>query len=180
MRIGRAACEVDLPRGNLHHEQQVVRHQSTSAQDLDRRELNRGQHVPIGLDEGRPRGLAFSIWCGLDAVFPNTLPTVWSQMRYPTFANAPQIQSYPRDGFFLAKRRINATITWRLRGPPTLFRLSPESHFLATSIGCHRKILQQQIVPDVCGEVIDDTIHRGCRQRRAVDYWDPYRVGVRE
>jgi site-specific DNA recombinase len=46
--------EMYAPLGNLHDRKQVVRDQATTAPDLDRGEVDRGQHVPMGLQKRLP------------------------------------------------------------------------------------------------------------------------------
>ena len=68
--LGCAPGEVSSPRGQFHDEQQIVRDQSTLRPDFDGREVDRGEDVPMRLDEGLPGGLSFSVRRRLDAVFP--------------------------------------------------------------------------------------------------------------
>jgi hypothetical protein len=49
---------VHPPRGHLHHEQDVVRHQAALRPDLHCREVDRAQHVPVGLQKRLPGRLS--------------------------------------------------------------------------------------------------------------------------
>ena len=55
MGAGRAAGEVHAPGSHFHDEQQVIGDQAPLGPDLDGREVDAGQHVPVGLDERFPR-----------------------------------------------------------------------------------------------------------------------------
>ena len=68
LRIGGTTGEVNPTTGDLHDEQQVERYQPALRPHLDRREIDGRQDVPVRLEKGRPRGLPFSFWRGLDAV----------------------------------------------------------------------------------------------------------------
>ena len=64
----RAAGEVDAAGLELHDEQQIEGDQAAFRPDFHRREVDGRQHVPVGLDEGRPRRLSLSLTCRFDAV----------------------------------------------------------------------------------------------------------------
>ena len=68
MRIRRATSEVNSARGHFHDEQQVVRDQSTLGPHFDGREVDRSQHIPMGFEKGRPRGLSLPIRSRFDSV----------------------------------------------------------------------------------------------------------------
>lgn len=66
--IHRDARQVNPPRLQFHHEQQVEGGQAPLGPDLDRGKVDRRQHVPVRLDKSRPRRLALSLGRWLDAV----------------------------------------------------------------------------------------------------------------
>ena len=55
-------------RGQFHDEEQVERDQAVGGPDFDRREIDRRQHVPMGLEKRLPGGLTLAIRGRLDAV----------------------------------------------------------------------------------------------------------------
>src|SRR5438552_13850931 len=59
---------MDPARGQLHDEEQVICHQSLAGPDLDRREVDSGQNLPVGLEKRCPRGLILPLGRRLDAV----------------------------------------------------------------------------------------------------------------
>ena len=52
--MDRGTREVNLSRLQFHDEQQVERDKTALRPDFDRCEVDRGQHVPMALDECRP------------------------------------------------------------------------------------------------------------------------------
>lgn len=69
VRIGCTSSDMHASRGNLHDEEKVIRDQATFRPDFHCREVDRGQNVPEGLDEGLPGGLPFPIIGRFNAVF---------------------------------------------------------------------------------------------------------------
>ena len=55
MGMNRQTREMHPPRRDLHDRQHIIRHQAITAPNFDRREVDRGQHVPMGLQERLPR-----------------------------------------------------------------------------------------------------------------------------
>ena len=51
-RMGRATDEVHSARRQLHDEQQIVRDQAALGPDFQGREVDRGEDIPMRLDEG--------------------------------------------------------------------------------------------------------------------------------
>jgi hypothetical protein len=66
--IRRTTREVNAAGGEFHDEEQVDGDQAVLGPDFDRREIDRRQHVPMGLEKGLPGGLPLSIGGRLDAV----------------------------------------------------------------------------------------------------------------
>jgi len=63
-----ATGEMNPTRRPFHDEQQIVGDQATNGPHFDRGEVDRGQDVPVGFDEGLPRCLSFAIRCWFDSV----------------------------------------------------------------------------------------------------------------
>ena len=55
--------------GHFHDEEYIVRDQTTFSPDFDGREVDRGQDVPMGFDEGLPGCLPFTFRSPFDAMF---------------------------------------------------------------------------------------------------------------
>ena len=68
MGIGRAAGEVHAAGGHFHHKQQVIGDQTPLGPDLDGREVDTGQHVPVGLDKRLPSRAPPAIRCRLNTM----------------------------------------------------------------------------------------------------------------
>ena len=56
------------PRVQLHHEQQVERHQSAFGPYFDGCKVDRRKHVPVRFEKRGPRRLSLTIRHGFDAV----------------------------------------------------------------------------------------------------------------
>ena len=67
--IGCAAGKVNAASGHFDHEEDIVRGQTTFSPDLDGREVDRGQDVPMGSDESLPGCLPFVFRSPFDAMF---------------------------------------------------------------------------------------------------------------
>src|SRR5712691_849506 len=52
--IGADPGDVYAPRAELHHEPDIIRHQSMPGSDLDGEEVRRDEHLPVHLEEFRP------------------------------------------------------------------------------------------------------------------------------
>src|SRR6476469_5900529 len=62
------ACNLHNAVGKADHEQQVVSYQAPRRPYLHREEIAGGQHLPVRLQERRPRGAPAALGCRLDAV----------------------------------------------------------------------------------------------------------------
>ena len=68
MGIRRASSAINAAGFQFHHKQQIERHQSTLGPDFNSREVDRRQHVPMGLKERGPRSLMLSLRSRFDTV----------------------------------------------------------------------------------------------------------------
>ena len=68
MWIRRASGEVNASCGEFHDEEQVVRDEAAFRPDLDGREIDGAQSLPVGFQECSPSCLSFAIGSGFDAV----------------------------------------------------------------------------------------------------------------
>ena len=64
----RTCGEVNTPRGHLHDEKQIIRHQAAFRPDFNGREIDGCQYVPMRLDERRPRCLSLPVGSRFDPV----------------------------------------------------------------------------------------------------------------